>query len=1604
VIIAVGSLLFLGIAGLLIWWGVTFWWFAKPVAVVLLGCGHETDLALPHNSYGCAALADVADAAKVNDQLHIHFQKFNNASTADFDDAFKNLRQTTVLIVLAMHGGADEKGAYLLPQDADPRDPAKRLYLSHVLHRLAELDAATNKILVLDATQVTAHWPLGMVRNDFVPALRQDLQKTPVSNLVALCASSDGQRSWVSPEWRQSVFLHYIAEGLKGAVGGDVRLTALELHQYAARQVESWARENRGERQTPVLLPQDGGAERAERIGVGRVLGGYQEPAPPAANSAFKTLEMAWQRWHELHRSTALPPGFTYAPQLWREYTAALLRSEELERSGAKDRARDMLARAEDLRKRVEGLRQLNRPMESDGLALPLAAAVGQATIWPDGVNRVSKVWAAATPEKRQQFWDELEKELTDDRRTRLAGLILDKALKDENLDHAYDVAEPLCRGATLPPVELHFLRMLVRRDLPSPRPNQRLLRLAVATRRLAEQAALGFAADAYPYAEQLHPWIKDLVQQADQRRRLAEDRLFCTQENEWAAAEAEFTAASEDYKEIAQRSRIVRMALQTRDEVLADLPYYSQWLAAHRPDDGAAAMPPDAELWARAHELAAVLDQSPDARQLAKLSDLAKQVRDSFTAARTAFQAHAQAQSAKKDVVVQGQWHQDAAALTVPWLDLETRQQLWQYERSISSQLLQRARTAAAPVPTVDEQQRDKDRAAAEADRQGRAAAAMWNDSLFPDAPRGSDLGSAIGRRWRTLISTMQTRTQHGLRPETGLAEAAADCAAAARMARLADGAAAQALEDWQPADKLRRLQLHDWLLAQGERTRLDFWAAEGATPATARQEHYYFRAGLQLAEDAWAMIDWQVKDDPRRQRVAALEEALNQSAKLLPACPSDQHITSERQFAMTFHLQSEHGVPPGLAVLGVQVKNADWLTNLDNIPRRLWDMKKDQSAVAVFGHVKRKAWEAAPPAVPEPEQTQADWTGWFRGHVVQKATRLWLHPTPDVVAFHQPPPPAGGLTVRAEKAILERFAESNGQLVLILDCSGSMNFPFEAKDRPKMGRRFDMAVQALDEVLAGLPNGVTVSLLIYGDEHQKQVIEHLLPPIRWTADLRGDLMKRVRELTPYWYTPLIRSMWEAKKDFAIGVGGFKTMVVLTDGRDEGDDAFDKDKTLNDNGKLTIGQFLEREFKDTDIQINVVGFEMDETDLTACQEHFAVFPKLPIPGRFLPIRKVEDDKKVEELARTLRQVMRPTLRYAVDAAAGDGRPVSGIPSPYYDWWWLKPARHEVALRGVAGNRQSAGVDAGDLLLVDVFQDRRELRFRRGLVLGELIPCTNETKGQLWDDRGQWRIGLMTDRLAANATNLNLHLLLENREREPARTVLSQKKPQLTWLELNPTTQPSQRVAVRWGDLAGVPAPAWSLEARQWPHPLDKPEELQPVQVRAWWCDQEAPLPAATMDATAYFGQTTRDGSPVGTLTTPDGEKIYVDSVRLEDHPILTRADRKEAEIVPCLVLRLRHAKGQPLFVTPVGTLDHPLGYEQHLYRIGPNEYTYTGLLWPVNSDEIARLRSFNVHLLDTFKKSALSGELTWQAGGIATKPWPDTALRALFQARFDGK
>src|SRR5262249_34684446 len=102
----------------------------------------------------------------------------------------------------------------------------------------------------------------------------------------------------------------------------------------------------------------------------------------------------------------------------------------------------------------------------------------------------------------------------------------------------------------------------------------------------------------------------------------------------------------------------------------------------------------------------------------------------------------------------------------------------------------------------------------------------------------------------------------------------------------------------------------------------------------------------------------------------------------------------------------------------------------------------------------------------------------GFFRGHSPSLVTEVRVYRAANLTLTLPVRQRGGSVAVQTKESLYALYGAENTAISLVLDCSGSMNYP-----RPKPGpRRFDRAVQALKGVLQDLPKGVTVSLRTFG------------------------------------------------------------------------------------------------------------------------------------------------------------------------------------------------------------------------------------------------------------------------------------------------------------------------------------------------------------------------------------------------------------------------------------------------------------------------------------------------------------------------------------------
>lgn len=647
--------------------------------------------------------------------------------------------EPNVVIAVALHGGVDAQGAYLLTSDANlpgavSGDPG-RIRLNDLLSRCEALGHAGKRVLLLiEGSASEADPARGMLRNGFASRLEAESErilKTP--GLVVIAASEPGQVAHPAPLWGTTVFTQAIAQGLAGGAADRVgTVTAQGLFIHAKQVVSRVVREQGHSPQVPMLLPAGPeGFRRAARIELTTVSPRAAATArevelprtsPVSVNDAL--VSAAWTRLAELARRD--PPPAAYQPRRWAEALTCLTNLADLCRSGIGDEPAAR-AWAETLKDHLEALADNRLPLPLDllstGTTTALTALEGQGA-WPPGINpedidaTAAKLWTGPD-DAAARAWDGLQAAAPG----RAATTLLRARLTDRLLDRALVVADPaagltrlsalirkLDTPATPRAVELHDA-LLLSLNLPTGEPGitrtpgaliVRSLRL---TRR-AERAALGVAPQGPeslgrdPRSAEARPWLAADLALADRARRLGRDLLISTRPSDWEAAEASFARAEKALDRAETAAVAARLAFSVRDRVLPALPGLTAWLV-RRDDDTDAVLDAATDrletLWDDTHALAEALAQGPDGSTVSDasaLGTLAEAVASKYEMARNDYEAFVrkvEAAPGKRALA----WSD--AALAAPVLESEWRGRLEARYRSALAEA--REQTAPGPV-----------------------------------------------------------------------------------------------------------------------------------------------------------------------------------------------------------------------------------------------------------------------------------------------------------------------------------------------------------------------------------------------------------------------------------------------------------------------------------------------------------------------------------------------------------------------------------------------------------------------------------------------------------------------------------------------------------------------------------------------------------------------------------------------------------------------------------------------------------------------------------------------------------------------------------------
>jgi len=1495
-----------------------------PARIVILRADYDNTLAVAPNPYGKADAREIAALARPGSWFGTRSRLAGGPITTFTRTGLPDLstvREKCVVVFIAAHGGRDRDGPFLFPEDSTG-EPADRVRFKTLLDQLARLPAHKQKLLIIDATHEPAFTELGLVHNDFAAGVEEiDAEIAAVPNLAVFLSSGTDERSWTSPEWGTSAFMHYAMAGLNGSADadGNQRVTAGELVSYVTPRVSDWARDNRGARQVPVLLPKSDGTNRVR--GMHLVSVDAQPQATMSAPEPFippPELKTQWQEYRELASET--PPPTAYTPHLWRQYETWVLRHEQQILANDVDGAKVARANAAEVRRKIAAARTLDISPQT----IAIQSAVGgqpYTAMVPEtfkiGIESLAREPAAS----RAKLWANLRVANGDSdiSRLRWCRALIEWVAVDpvERLPISRSLIPLVGDGLAIRPAELNFLSMLAR-HLPASDKKEivgPLLTRVLRTRLHAEQTA-GMLVPAdlrdpppnYPFAELLYPWIKDELAKADVDRRIAEDLCFATDESDWKRADTLAKSTPADYQLAAKRAEDGRTVITSWHHGADRLTGSAEWVARSftNPADRKFAFRLDA--WANAHRTAVLIEPSevfPADVWLKDQIESGNELTEELCSEACVFateianllkvQREFDASPTSRAAAVKW-WNTADALLTAPPtqnFDPAQRVVLAREFRRVSRQLLITSETRPEPLPEVTSG-KSREIAFETARRRGEMLLGRFGGLIHI-----RELGAVRpGEDWKALQDRL---TWFAFRADgrQSLAIFGSRCGelfdAAVTLARNPDGyreadrwvriSPAHAPISDEPIDRMRRERVRGYLVFQATRTFADHWYGEGDTC-------YYQLAIQRLKGDATSLVAaFPPADDPF--------QSLLEKEKLFPVVPElPMRIAITDEPKPTVRLPFTANPIPNVEGVSVFWIDPKARTPICTIP-----------GCAVLSH---NLTRPAPPQplTPKAQSENLAVAGFFRGRSFNASTPVDFYAVPDSTAVNVPLPQTVSIAVRADVRATKLYGYGTGAIAIVLDCSGSMGR--NPKDPFSVGY-YPEAVDALAKLLNELPRGTIVTVWTFGQrmpdaKSPEETIHELLQPreLPLKKDEFEDLLQRARGQEPWYESPVVRSAVIAKNSIIAKKVPFKAVVLLSDCVDN---RFAVDPDFGGK-KLTISDVLRAEFP-PEVAFGVVAFPVSKEE-QAVQGEFKIVEKLMPAGKFV------SPKEVDRLIDWLRTGLNPRVRYTLQPLTSDTPAPGGLMAGTieHDNWYsgrLAPGDYRLQVEGDAKLTSDVHLSAGDRLLLDLTENLGALKLQRHW-FANTVPAVTKV-GEL---EGEWRMALLQNR--AKDGRVELFTAIDANPNKLDR--LRPTRIRDVWFEVTPSIPKPEPVAIRWHSVGGFPAPCWSFDSPGWPNFPGSAAPASP-QVRAWWAPK--PFPAAVELLAA-------SGDPLGlrgSLPKVNGNIVTLDAVDLEEHEVEVLPGQRQKRM--CLVVRLTHAKDAPVFVRPMGVT--PTSGEVRLYK-----------------------------------------------------------------------
>jgi len=784
---------------------------------------------------------------------------------------------------------------------------------------------------------------------------------------------------------------------------------------------------------------------------------------------------------------------------------------------------------------------------------------------------------------------------------------------------------------------------------------------------------------------------------------------------------------------------------------------------------------------------------------------------------------------------------------------------------------------------------------------------------------------GDQIQGRLVELPKWSQATAIHGEREKraTALAEsnqaAAIDRLLAPTSKRTFDGPAAH-----------RCLMIQDQLLWQADRAWSDHWSA-----IQPQAEPYYRTAGLTYLSDAQRL-------DPHQQLVKQLRSKLQQKAELVFDAPANIDLTSEQQLEIACELQSSPGseTPPGFPTIWMQGNNLVQVvspTPLERISQPLGQSREKSRFVCTVASSTMNQAERSFSGAPANRPCSITLTALFRGQRLERRIPIAVHLRPELLTGRQPQPNVGSVAVMASPGLASADGVAQGAVTIVLDASGSMGSPPQQAFSPNA--KYAEAVASIHNMLTDLPRGVVVSLWVFGQawgpqktsEKPEETIHRLIPPTVWNPQDPSQLTTLLKAIEypavePWNESPLVQAILTAKNDLT-GAQGFKSLIVITDGVDN--------RYEQQSGGVSVKQSLTEAFRGSGVEVNVLGFRVDNQEAEQAQKQFQVVQS------FFPPGKVYFISEASELEDRLKNAVAPHLRCWIEnydstppsPAAAAGLEVS---EPGANLRWLSqglaPGGYRLRYSQDGTDRASLLLNGGDLLLLQA------KRSPQGLTTSRVSAGKTFWSWKPKREKSGYRATVLQNQRTSDRA-MQMLLTLEG-DAQPDENVLQQLTPRNIWVEASPSKK-GDSIAITWRREYGYAAPAYTLSADNWPAG-DTAGKLARPHLRVWWSPDEQ-SPAAVILKKGREFETLPGLHDVNVSAFE--QSATIESVAVEEHFVEISPGKRESR--SCLVVRVRQASPEPLQIRCEGL--SPAG-EEHRYYTSAGKYA--ALFWPVTADQ----------------------------------------------------